>query len=100
MGLGMTLFTFDERSFSNYNYCVSGGFDTNGNYICNQFSNNSSYQLILPVDNVPSVMGTMSFGYRRIPVDGGFTWKANISPVFNANGFWPLFVGFGFGYAF
>jgi len=100
MGLGMTLFTFDKGSFSNSNYCVSGSFDANGNYICNNYSDNSSYQLILPIDNVPSVMGTMSMGYRRVPVNGGFTWKANITPVFNNKGFWPLFVGFGFGYAF
>lgn len=101
MGFGMTLFTFDENSFSNGdNYCVSGSFDANGNYICDSYSDNSSYQLILPIDNVPSVMGTMSFGYRRVPENGGFTWKANVTPVFNNHGFWPLFVGFGFGYAF
>ena len=100
MGLGVTLFSFDESSYSNYDYCVSGSFDSNGNYICNSYSDRAPYQFILPVENNTGVMGTMNIGYRRIPVNGGFTWKASLSPVFNQNGFWPLFVGFGFGYAF
>jgi hypothetical protein len=45
-------------------------------------------------------MGTMNIGYRKIPVDGGFTWRVNLTPIFNNNGFWPLFAGVGFGYAF
>jgi hypothetical protein len=100
MGMGFTFFTFDENSFSNYSYCVSGSFDANGNYICNQYSNDAPYQVILPVDGNPSLMGTLSLGYRRMPVDGGFMWKASLTPVFNNNGFWPLFVGVGLGYAF
>jgi hypothetical protein len=100
MGMGFTFFTFDEGSFSNYSYCVSGSFDSNGNYICNQFSDDAPYQMILPVDGNPSLMGTLSLGYRRVPVNGGFMWKASLTPVFNNNGFWPLFVGVGLGYAF
>jgi hypothetical protein len=100
MGMGFTFFTFDENSFSNYTYCVSGSFDANGNYICNQYSDDAAYQVILPVDGNPSLMGTLSLGYRRMPVDGGFMWKASLTPVFNNNGFWPLFVGIGLGYAF
>ncbi len=100
MGMGFTFFTFDENSFSNYTYCVSGSFDANGNYICNQYSDDAAYQVILPVDGNPSLMGTLSLGYRRMPVDGGFMWKASLTPVFNNNGFWPLFVGVGLGYAF
>lgn len=55
---------------------------------------------ILPISNVNSVMGTLNFGYRRIPVGSGFTWKAAVTPIFNNNGFWPLYAGIGIGYKF
>jgi hypothetical protein len=100
MGLGLTFLTFDEGSFSNSNYCVSGSFDSNGNYVCLEYSDDAPYQIILPVDSNPTLMGTMNIGYRRVPVNGGFTWKASLTPVFNNNGFWPLFFGVGLGYAF
>jgi hypothetical protein len=88
-------------AFKNNNFYESCNFDQNGNYICNTYNqNNSGTAFILEIDGSPSVMGTMNFGYRRIPVDGGFTWKVNLNPIFNNNGFWPLFAGVGFGYAF
>ncbi|PSL06451.1 hypothetical protein [Cecembia rubra] len=58
------------------------------------------FDFILNSGETPAFMGTLNFGYRRIPVDGGFTFKANLNPIFNHNGFWPLWVGVGFGYAF
>jgi hypothetical protein len=58
------------------------------------------FDFILNTGDTPAFMGTLNFGYRRIPVDGGFTFKANLTPIFNQNGFWPLWVGVGFGYAF
>lgn len=58
------------------------------------------FDFILNSGDTPAFMGTLNFGYRRIPVDGGFTFKANLNPIFNHNGFWPLWVGIGFGYAF
>ncbi|MHA7128473.1 hypothetical protein [Algoriphagus namhaensis] len=97
IGAGFTFFAFDDKFDDTY--CNSGYFDVNGNYICNSYYE-SSYNFILDVDGSPSVMGTLNFGYRRIPVDGGFTWKVNLNPIFNNNGFWPLFAGVGFGYAF
>jgi hypothetical protein len=96
MGFGATVFAYDNS----YNtWCISGRQDANGNFVCMQFSE-PSYSFILDVDGSPSVMGTMNFGYRRVPMDGGFMWKININPIFNNNGFWPLFAGVGFGYAF
>ncbi|GAB2485367.1 MAG: hypothetical protein EP311_00910 [Cytophagales bacterium] len=98
LGFGATLFAFDEYSYS---YCANGFFDSNGQYICTStVQETSSYNYILDVDGSPSVMGTMNFGYRRVPVDGGFTWRVALTPIFNNNGFWPLYAGFGFGYAF
>ncbi|WP_232825671.1 hypothetical protein [Algoriphagus litoralis] len=97
-GFGATFFAYDE---SNYTYCESGYFDSNGVFICtSSVIQESNYQFILPVDGSPSVMGTINIGYRRIPVDGGFTWRFNLTPIFNNNGFWPLYAGIGFGYAF
>jgi len=58
------------------------------------------YHFILDLGDTPNLVGTLNFGYRRIPEDGGFTFRANITPLFNTNGFWPLFIGIGLGYAF
>lgn len=58
------------------------------------------WDFILPTGNTPALMGTLNLGYRRIPTDGGFMFRANLNPVFNHNGFWPLWFGVGFGYAF
>jgi hypothetical protein len=96
LGLGATFFTFSQQTYNN----VSCYYDQNGQYICNESTSTSDFSFILPVDGSPSVMGTMNFGYRRIPVDGGFTWKVNLNPIFNNNGFWPLYAGIGLGYAF
>lgn len=97
MGFGFTFLAFDDKY--NDTYCINGYFDANGFYVCDNFAENN-YSFILDVDSSPNIMGTLNFGYRRIPVDGGFTWKINLNPIFNNNGFWPLWVGVGFGYAF
>ncbi len=97
VGIGATFFAFDNK---NQSYCSNGYYDQNtGQFICQSYED-SNYSFILDVDGSPSVMGTMNFGYRRIPMDGGFTWKINLNPIFNNNGFWPLYAGLGFGYAF
>ncbi|MHA7128474.1 hypothetical protein [Algoriphagus namhaensis] len=46
------------------------------------------------------MIGTMTFGYRREPTDGGFLFRASMTPVFGSGTFWPLFFGVSFGYAF
>ncbi|WP_296700462.1 hypothetical protein [Algoriphagus sp.] len=86
IGIGATFFTFSQQEYG-YAGCVN----------C---VTSSDYNFILDVDGSPSVMGTLNFGYRKVPVDGGFMWKININPIFNNNGFWPLFAGVGFGYSF
>jgi hypothetical protein len=97
LGFGATFFAFDNSAFE---YCMEGFFDQNtGEYICTT-TGTDPYNFILDVDGSPSIMGTMNFGYRRVPVDGGFMWKVNLNPIFNNNGFWPLFAGIGVGYAF
>lgn len=51
-------------------------------------------------EDVDHFVGTMTFGYRRQPVDGGFMWKAAITPILADGFFWPYYVGFSLGYAF
>ncbi|REG94585.1 hypothetical protein [Algoriphagus antarcticus] len=96
MGFGATFVAFKNNNF--YESCY---FDQNGTYICNSYNQtNSGTAFILEIDGSPSVMGVLNFGYRRMPTDGGFMWKVNLNPIFNNNGFWPLFAGVGLGYAF
>ncbi|WP_026952645.1 hypothetical protein [Algoriphagus mannitolivorans] len=96
MGMGFTFFAFNE---DRYSYCQNGYYDQNNNFVCTSYYT-SSYSYILDVDGSPSVMGTLNFGYRKVPVDGGVTWRLNLAPIFNNNGFWPLYIGAGLGYAF
>ena len=54
------------------------------------------------------VIGTMTFGYRKQPVDGGFMWRIGLSPGFGVSlddqghrpYFLPYFPHLGLGYAF
>lgn len=59
-----------------------------------------NFNFILDSGNTPAFMGTLNMGYRKIPEDGGFSFRANLTPLFNHTGFWPLFGGVSFGYAF
>lgn len=54
----------------------------------------------LSFDNTSTVLGTMTFGYRYQPVNGGFNFRASINPVFNSSTFVPYFAGISFGYTF
>jgi len=97
MGFGATFLAFNVQRYQ-YQNCYT---DSNGDYICENYGDTSTgTSFILDIDGSPSVMGVLNFGYRRVPVDGGFTWKVNLNPIFNNNGFWPLFAGVGFGYSF
>lgn len=95
-GAGATFLAFSN---DDYTYCSNWYYDQDGNYVCNSYESDP-YSFILDIDGSPSVMGTLNFGYRKVPVDGGFTWKININPIFNNNGFWPLYGGVGLGYSF
>jgi len=45
-------------------------------------------------------IGTMSLGYRLEPTDGGFMFRAGLTPIFDSSSFWPLWPQVSFGYAF
>ncbi|AWW31947.1 hypothetical protein DN752_18385 [Echinicola strongylocentroti] len=46
------------------------------------------------------VLGSLVFGYRKQPMDGGFTFRAGLSPYFGPNYFFPFVPYVSFGYAF
>lgn len=46
-----------------------------------------------------SFFGTMTFGYRYQPIDGGFNFRASFNPIFYSSNFAPFF-GVSFGYTF
>jgi len=50
--------------------------------------------------NFSTSFGNLTFGYRLAPKNGGFFFKAQITPVFNRIGFIPYYGGLGFGYKF
>jgi hypothetical protein len=64
--------------------------NTNGN-------DNEDY---FSLDDASGGLGTMTFGYRYQPEDGGFHFRAAINPIFNSSGFFPFFGGIGLGYTF
>lgn len=51
-------------------------------------------------ENFNHVVGTMTFGYRHQPADGGFMWKIALTPVLADGFFWPYFGGIALGYCF
>ena len=46
-----------------------------------------------------TVLGTMTFGYRSQPIDGGFNFRASFNPIITSTSFLPSF-GLSFGYTF
>jgi len=51
-------------------------------------------------DNFTTTFGHAFFGYRLQPKDGGFLFRAGVTPVFNKDGFVPYWAGVSFGYKF
>lgn len=51
-------------------------------------------------DNFSSSFGNLTLGYRMAPENGGFFFKAEITPVFGNGFFVPYWAGIGFGYKF
>jgi hypothetical protein len=51
-------------------------------------------------DNFSETFGYLNFGYRLQPADGGFQFRAFMSPVFGSGFFIPYWGGLSFGYSF
>ena len=50
--------------------------------------------------NFSTTFGHAYFGYRLQPKNGGFLFRAGITPIFNKDGFVPYWAGISFGYKF
>ncbi|SFC68580.1 hypothetical protein SAMN05421747_11930 [Parapedobacter composti] len=46
------------------------------------------------------IMGSLTFGYRKQPIDGGFNFRAGLSPIFYKENFIPYLPYLSFGYSF
>lgn len=73
VGLGLTIVTVNERYYNN------------GETTRDRFS---------------STFGHAFFGYRLQPKDGGFLFRAGLTPVFDGYSFIPYWAGVSFGYKF
>ena len=51
-------------------------------------------------DSGSEILGTMTFGYRKQPKDGGFMFRGGIAPLFGKDFFWPYWPYISFGYSF
>lgn len=53
-------------------------------------------------DRFETSYGFIDLGYRLAPADGGFFFRANITPLFSLSNstFWPFWGGISFGYKF
>ncbi|MFN3999951.1 hypothetical protein [Algoriphagus sp.] len=63
----------------------------------------SAFSNFGPVDSRESgsaFIGTMSLGYRLEPLNGGFSFRAGITPIFDRKSFFPFWPQISFGYAF
>ena len=60
----------------------------------------TSEKSLQPSDNFATTFGHLYFGYRMQPKNGGFLFRAGITPVFNKEGFIPYYAGISFGYKF
>ena len=54
----------------------------------------------IEIESDSQVMGTLTMGYRRQPVDGGFLFRVGFSPILRGNEFIPYLPYISFGYSF
>lgn len=113
MRAGMGYFAIEDESFFtipvqvNYllgrdgNYFEMGAgasflHETYTQYNYDSWGNTSNTQKI----SDSQLMGTLTFGYRKQPIDGGFNFRAGLSPVFWEGNFIPYLPYISFGYSF
>jgi hypothetical protein len=89
VGAGITYYTFkSDAYYTFFNNRGSSSYDVDG----------VSYYKGASRDN--GVLGNLNFGYRYQPIDGGFSFRAGVSPVFSTERFIPYWPYVSFGYAF
>ncbi|MFD0767111.1 hypothetical protein ACFQZI_19795 [Mucilaginibacter lutimaris] len=86
VGAGITYYNVNTNDvfFDNRYYEV---IDPNGGYYVKEKNHNG-------------VLGTLNFGYRYQPLDGGFAFRTGVSPVFTQDRFLPWWPYVSFGYSF
>ncbi|GGH03270.1 hypothetical protein [Mucilaginibacter phyllosphaerae] len=89
VGAGVTLYTFKSDSYD--------GFFDNGGSDSYQLGDVSYYR---SAKREYGLLGTFNFGYRYQPIDGGFSFRAGVSPVFSTHKVIPYWPYLSFGYAF
>ncbi|MDN3670227.1 hypothetical protein QWY93_12920 [Echinicola jeungdonensis] len=106
--LGSGKHFFEIGAGGTFIYYRNKGYSTSETYnpVTNEYTysetryTDKDFDFILNSGETPALMGTLNLGYRKIPENGGFLFSVNVIPIFNHNGFWPLWAGMGFGYAF
>lgn len=68
-------------------------------YISFSSSESADERGVMFVDE-SQIFGTMVFGYRSQPVDGGFMFRTGVSPIFGRGNFIPYWFYISFGYTF
>lgn len=63
-------------------------------------TNSSDFGPIGSREKGSTFIGTMSFGYRLEPQQGGFLFRAGITPIFDRTSFFPFWPQVSLGYAF
>ena len=95
-GIGAGFLHYSDGWPNTYTNTVMG---PNGQLI-NQTYTYKDEVVNLELDAKNSVYGNMTLGYRRQPRDGGIMWGVALTPHFNQNTFWPVWVGLKLGYSF
>lgn len=67
-----------------------GTYDPNGNLVVPHGARESRSE----------IMGSLTFGYRKQPLDGGFTFRTGLSPIIYDREFIPYLPYISFGYSF
>ncbi len=60
--------------------------------------NNDNGDIIF--EETDDIIGTMVFGYRSQPIDGGFMFRAGFAPIFSEGDFIPYYPYLSLGYTF
>lgn len=95
-GIGAGFLHYDDGYNNSYSYTTYG---PNGQPIL--VTETYKDEVInLELNSKNSVYGNMTLGYRRQPRDGGIMWGVALTPHFNQNTFWPVWVGLKLGYSF
>lgn len=73
---------------------------TNEVFFSEQKTSDGNGNILYNGTSKSGILGTLNFGYRYQPVDGGFSFRGGVSPVITSEQFIPFWPYVSFGYAF